>query len=407
MGAPSDFVADFMSLTDGLVTPPLFRLWSAISAVSGALERRVWIRNGPGHLYPNLYILLVAPPGVGKFIIESVRALWQDTLEPGSKLPAFHVASDSITNASMMDELNKAKDVMITPSGPPFTFHSLLIAAEEFQVLLPTYDQQFIASLNSIWNNKDSHRETRRTGSVKELNIENPHMCILGGAQPAYFASTFPEEAWNTGLIRRIIMIFSNEVPLRPFFYDPGDKTLLRQTLVKRLAKFSTLYGEVVFSDDAKECLEKWHMAGRPPKPTHSKLKNYELSRSIFVAKLATISAISRTDRLRIEHTDVERAMEWLINAESLMPDIFREMIGKSDNQIMEELHMYLTKMWVQKGRSVGLTSEVVYEFLAERATADKVKVLFEVAEKTGLICRIGGTQDLYRPKGVRDFREE
>lgn len=396
-----------MSLTEGLITPPLFRLWSGIACVSGALERRIWAKTGSGIIYPNMYILLVAPPGVGKFIVETVRALWQDTQEPGSRLPAFHVASDSVTNASMMDELGKAKDVLITPSGPPLQFHSLLIAAEEFQVLLPGYDTQFIASLNSIYNNKSIHRETRRTGSVKELIIENPHMCILGGAQPSYFASTFPEEAWSTGFARRVIMIYSTEMPLRSLFFEPEQRPHLRQDMLRRLGKMSTLYGPMLWGARSADCIDTWHLAGGSPRPKHSKLTHYNRSRSVFVAKLATISAISRTERQVIEHIDVSRAIEWLCEAEKMMPDIFREMIGKNDGTILEELHMFLTQMWVTKGRNEGLTSDCIYEFLAERVPSEKVKGLFELAEKSGMIARVGGTSDLYKPRAVRDFSPE
>src|SRR5438067_5724999 len=93
-----DFIESFLKLTEGTRTPELFRLWSAIALVGGALERRVWINNGDGTVFPNMFILLVAPPGVGKFVIEEVRSLWTESCEPGTKIPAFHVAPDNMTN---------------------------------------------------------------------------------------------------------------------------------------------------------------------------------------------------------------------------------------------------------------------------------------------------------------------
>lgn len=396
-----------MSLTEGIITPPLFRLWAGITCISGALERRVWAKTGPGVVYPNLYTLLVAPPGVGKFVIETVRELWQDSQEPGTRLPAFHVASDSVTNASMMDELNKSKDIMIVPAGPPLIFHSLLIASEEFQVLLPGYDNQFIASLNSIYNNKSLHREARRTGSVKELNIENPNLTILAGAQPSYFASTFPDEAWSTGFCRRIIMIFSSESPLRSVFFSPGDMLGLRAQLLKRLGTMSAMYGPMLWEQAAVKCLDDWHLAEGPPRPSHSKLTHYNRSRTVFVIKLAIISAISRHGQMRIDHFDIERAMEWLIEAEKLMPDIFREMIGKSDRQIMEELHLYMTKIWISQGKKGHITSQQIYDFLTHRVPSDKVEKLFMAADKAGFFARVGGSSDLFVPKAMKDFSAE
>ncbi len=387
-----------MALTEGVITPPLFRLWSGIACVAGALERRVWAKTGPGEIYPNLYVLLVAPPGVGKFVIEVVRNLWQDAAEPGSKIPAFKVGSDSLTNASMMDELAKSRRNMIVPAGPPLQYHSLLIPAEEFEVLVPSYDKQFIASLNSIWNNKSLHKESRRTGNVKELMIEKPQFNILAGAQPAYLANTFPEEAWNTGFCRRLIMIYSSESPLRSIFYTPEHVIGLRERLLRRLSHMSSMYGPVLWHRDAAECLDKWHLASGPPTPTHSKLVHYNRSRSVLVTKLAIISAVSRGDALKLEHIDIERAMAWLLEAEQFMPDVFREMIGKSDKAILDELHMYVMQSYARQKKS-PLRTEQIYEFLSARVPSDKVAKLFDVADKGGYITRVGGTTDSWVPR--------
>ena len=61
-----DWIDTYLKYTKGTPTPSIFRLWSAITAVSGAVERRVWVETGKGKLYPNLYTLLVGPPGSGK-----------------------------------------------------------------------------------------------------------------------------------------------------------------------------------------------------------------------------------------------------------------------------------------------------------------------------------------------------
>ena len=101
-----------MSFTSHEFAPELFRRWCAIAMVAGALERRVWTLNSGKKTFPNLYTLLVAPPGVGKFTIELVRGLWRETTQPNSKAPAFSVAPDSVTRESMLDEMVKAKKLL-------------------------------------------------------------------------------------------------------------------------------------------------------------------------------------------------------------------------------------------------------------------------------------------------------
>ena len=72
-----NWVDGFYEHTLNLPTPNLFRKWSAIAAIAGVLERKAWVHTLGSNLYPSLYTVLVAPPGVGKTILTSrVEQLW-------------------------------------------------------------------------------------------------------------------------------------------------------------------------------------------------------------------------------------------------------------------------------------------------------------------------------------------
>lgn len=388
-----------MSLTEGALSPDLFRRWSAIALVAGALERRVWVKIGRRITFPNLYILLVAPPGVGKYIIEEVRELWSAAAEPGTRVPAFKVAPDSMTRASIMDTLGAAKGTTPLHVHPMQMYHSLLVAAEEFAVLLPSYDLDFIGVLNKIFNNPPDYKEKRRTGSVRELNIEFPQLNLLGGAQPGWLGSVFPEEAWSTGLTSRMLMVFSPETPLKDMFADPGDQVEQRALILDRLGAMSQLYGPVKLTEGAERRMGAWHLTGGPPAPSHSKLAHYNRRRTtLHMPKLALVSAISRTGKRVIELVDVERAIHWLLEAETLMPDIFRSMLGKSDTAVIEEMHYFLTQLWTRGGR-VPVHERMLIGFLSQRTTSDKITKVLEIAERANIIVRHAGIPAMYTPK--------
>lgn len=401
----SDFISDFLSLTEGAVSPRVFRLWAAIALVGGALGRRVWAKTGKGPIYPNLYILLVGPPGSGKSIVEEAKGLISSVNDPITKNGAFKVASNSITSASIIDELAKAKFTRIMPQGPPLVYHSLFIAAEELQVLLPGYDTQIIGKLNELYNNSPiPYSESRRTGGVREISIENPQLSILAGAQPAYFASTFPEEVWSTGFARRVIMIYSDEVMLNSLWYEPAVDLGLRPRLIFRLTEMGHLFGNAKWTPEAAETLDKWHLASGPPTPQHSKLAQYIRNRTVNIVKLSLISAVSRTSKLVIEKVDVDRAIEWLTEAEVRMPDIFRAMIGKSDSQVIEEMHYFVTQTWAKTKK--GVDAGRIMRFLLLRVPTDKAEKIFQMAEKAGILARVAGTQDLFVPRPKADHEE-
>lgn len=392
-----DFIMNFLELTDGATSPAIYRKWCAISLIAGACERRVWVKSGRWITYPNLYVLLVGPPGTGKYIIEEARQLWRDTKEQGSALKAFHVAPDSMTKASLVDSLARARSSRLGVSGPPMTYHSLLIGAEEFQVLLPTYDMEFIGTLNRLYNNPSGHEEVRRTGTVKELNIQSPQLNILGGAQPSYFVSTFPEEAWTTGFARRIIMVYAPDPPVVSLYHDWNEEAPLRDALLVKLGQVAALSGQCLWHPSAIEKLDSWHMSGEEPVPSHSKLAHYKRSRVMLAIKLAIVSAVSRTSGLVIEELDIDRSLSWLFEVEKVMPDIFREMVGRSDSQVLEEMHLYLFALWA-RDRKPFHTSAMV-NFLASRVPSDKVGRIMEVAEKANMIARVAGTGDAWTPR--------
>jgi hypothetical protein len=398
-----------MNMTSTDDTPDLFKKWSAISLVAGALERRVWTvvgsRGGrPRNTYPNLYIFLVGAPGVGKLTVQDVQELWQETMEPGTNIKALQVAENNLTKASLIDRLMNAARSFLPKEGSPYEYNALAIAAEEFGVFLRTYDLDFISVLNMVYNNPEAYSEMRRYGPARDVNILRPMFNILAGVQPGWMATVFPEEAWSMGLTSRIIMVYGNSSEPRDPFTEGLDRPLERRRLLTNLGKLSMLHGPIGWSKPAMEKVTAWHVSNGKPTPTHSKLEHYCRRRTLHVIKLSLVSAVSRTNRVStIEEIDVERAINWLVEAERLMPDIFRSMIGRSDHQIIEELYAHVVALYnTTKG---PLHEQRLFSFLLQRVPSDKINHIIAAAERSGMIARVGGTEN-YVPKIRTEFVE-
>lgn len=348
----------------------------------------------------NLYTMLVAPPGTGKQIIETTRELWQDVVDPKTQRAVFKVAPDSMTKASMIDRLNKSKQQKLLPDGRTENYHSLLIAAEEFSSFLSSYDMEFVGTLNTLYGNKSKHVEERRYGTAQYIEIEKPQLNLLMGIQPAFMASIFPEEVWATGLGRRIIMVYSGErVAIDPWDI-PEEIDINRGDILKGLLGLSDLYGPVEWGPEATTELRKWIIGGEAPVPKHSKLTGYIANRSQNVIKLAGISAISRNLCLApIDLIDLERAWEWLFEAEAVMGDIFRAMLGRSDYAVVEELYHFVASAWEKNGRK-PIEGRRFYAFVAERTTSDKVQKIVDLAMRMNMLKRTDEFKDLWRPTG-------
>lgn len=396
-----DFIAGFQRYTETAFSPELFCKWAGIFLVGSALERRVWVRTGNRKTFPNLYLFLVAPPGVGKQVIDDAK--WFGKQLSKDKPSSMYIAPDSMTTASLVDDLLKAGRTHLPPSGPPISYHSLALFAEEIGVMLPNYDGDFLGKLNKLFNNPEDHVETRRHGPAKEVSIAYPQLNILAGVQPGWMSETLPETAWSTGLTSRVIMVYSAETPYRELFAEEVDQSEHQQELLVRLRRMTRLYGEASVSPDAAERLRMWHKMGGPPTPRHSKLEHYARRRTnLHVIKLSLIAAVSRSASLHITLPDVNRAVAWLLEAEALMPDIFRAMVGRSDAQVVEELHFYLTGLWRMSGMK-PVHEDKLYHFLHQRVPSEKIEKILQVAERSNVIARMAGT-DMYVPKAKHEF---
>lgn len=393
----SDIISDFMDYTEGAISPSIHRLWSGIALVAGACERRVWIEEGDYINFPSLYILLVAPPGTGKSIINSVKELWRATKFPNTAdSDAFHVAPDSVTRASLVDEIADSTASRVIKLQN-YTYSALLVAAEEFEVLLPFYDIPFISLLNSLWNTPVEHTEKRRHGPAKSVIIERPVLHILGGAQPSYFVAHFPEEAWTTGFARRVIMVYADSAPERRPFYKTPNRTVLKDKILRKLANISEMYGGFTVTKGARVCMEDWHEKKLAPVPNHPRLAYYVTTRWQYMLKLSLVSSISRSPDPFIEEFDVQRALEWLFDAEKVMPDIFRAMAGKSDGMVLEELHRALLSKWI-KDKS-PIKTQFIIQYLSNRVTSERIGHVLQIAQGAGLMVRAQGVVDAWIPR--------
>src|SRR4051812_35383690 len=103
------WIESFLEATNGLPAPSIFLKWAAISAIAGALERKVWVRMNRMNLYPNMYVFLVAAPGVGKTVSGTqTEILWRG-------LEHHHVAPTNASKAALIDVLAESKREIILP----------------------------------------------------------------------------------------------------------------------------------------------------------------------------------------------------------------------------------------------------------------------------------------------------
>lgn len=375
----ADFIDDYVAETAKVPSPEIYRLWAAITAISGALERKVWTLGGAGPIYPNLFTLLVGPPASGKTnAIRPIRDLW-------SKIPGLNLSPDNVTKAALIDALSRSLRTVINGSDSAYIFNSMVVPCSELGIFINQHDLSFLSVLTHIYDAPENYVEERR--SIGKIEVTRPHLVLLAGTQPDFLNSVMPEEAWGQGFTSRLVMVYANAAPVVNLF---ASATIQSSALADHLTRIFDYKGEFIWSKQAIDEINAWNQAGCPPAPTHPKLLNYNGRRPFHIIKLAMISAAAHSGDMHVRVNDFERARDWLLQAETTMPDVFRAMGQKSDAQVIADLHFHLYRKWasVALDKRVPLKDKDIYDFLHSRIPSTSIAKIIEVAEKTGYIRR-------------------
>lgn len=391
----------FQEYLQDINSPALFTKWAGIFTIAATLERKVYCFTRGSNLYPNLYTIFVAPPGIGKTaVVRSVR----DML---STLPHTHIAPSSVTKASLIDAFDKASRHITRPEKVPavLSYKALSIISNELGVLLPAYDSEMMNTLTDLFDGI-GYTETRRTKNL-EIQLKNPCLNILAAATPSYLAGAMPEGAWDQGFAARLILIYSGESIVSSLFKQPEGNKELREWLVDDLKRIDELEGEFFFTQEAMIALDNWLMNGCPPAPDHPKLHHYNTRRIVHVLKLSMICAASSGSQLLITLDHVQEALDWLLEAEAYMPDIFKSMSGTTHSQLIDEVWHFVFSTNGKNGQK-GVAEARLINFLQQRTPAHNVTRVLEVMERSGIIIRRlgavqGGTTGNFYFPGGRD----
>lgn len=299
----------YLVYTNQQESPELFHLWCGVSAISGALRRKVWFDMGYFRLFPNMYIVLVSPPGKCKK--STAMAIARRRL---AKVPGINWSVDSTSRERLIMDLSQ-----ITVDG-----HSSMTAySSELASLITTSQMDMIAFLTDIFDCPDEWaHKTKGSGTNK---IKAPYLNLMAGTTPDWIAKAMPLDTIGIGLTSRIVFVYS-DTPRdpNPFPELSPAESALEGLLEEDLQDIAGISGCYTFAPDAKEAYIDWYKSRRDNTgPVDPRLAGYFERKSVHLIKICMVVAASRHSDLEISLADFQSALSLLGVAEAHMPSVF------------------------------------------------------------------------------------
>ena len=160
----------------------------------------------------------------------------------------------------------------------------------------------------------------------------------------------------------------------------------------------------MAFTEDAVALIRAWWERGEEPKPDHPKLLSYNARRTAHLLKLSMICSLSEGTTLAIEQRHMQRALDFLLQVEFYMPDIFKSMANTSHGQLIQEAWHFIYTAYIKEGKRPVHRVRLI-KYLQQRTPAHNVERVVDVMEKSGLIRpALEASGASYIPQGKEDL---
>lgn len=313
-----DWLRAYTAFTQHLEAPTNIHFFSGVSAIAGALNRKVWFDMGYFQWRPNFYIIIVGKPGlVNKSTSIGVAA---DILR---EVPGVNLGPSSITWQALIQHMgNVAEQVEI--DGEFHTQSCLSFVASELGTLVDFHNREMIDVLVDLWDGRTGSWEKMTKMSGKE-SVVNPWIGLIAGTTPAWLAANVPESAIGGGFTSRCIFVYGREkrhLTAYPTSKFDSEHAETRRKLVADLEHISLLKGAYKLTPEALDYGQAWYEQLWTTTPEHlrgDRFEGYLSRKQTHLHKLAMVLAASKRDELYIDLVDFQTAEALLTSLEDDM----------------------------------------------------------------------------------------
>lgn len=372
-----NWLKSFGKVVSGTESPDHYWMWSGIHTLCAALERRVWLEYGLDPVYPNMYVVLVSPPGrcrKGPPISLSKRML---------KAVGARVSTDSGSKQQLVNEIATSFRQITIPQVGQVQQSPMAVVSKEFSSLLAIDPKTMIEFLTDIY---DSHEMWEyKVLSRDPEQIYGPCVSLFAATTPSYLANNVPYEAFGAGFFSRVVFVVGmnkrKRVP-RPELSE--EKEMLIEDLVYDLKQIRKLAGPIEWTEEAGELFDQWYMTLDEKYRTlkDERFWGFIERAHIQVLKVAMAITVARGDELVFTPDAIGQAIDMIEDIFCDLPKAFGS-LGRSE--LAQDTHDIIWQLQQTKG---WITFSQLISDNWQNMSPSTLKQVLETLEAKGALVR-------------------
>lgn len=386
-----DFITAYSEYAREAFCPPLFHTWTGISSVAAALERKVWQDRGTFLIYPNLYVMLIAAPGIGKSTAgnlgnellrqvgtaENRICFLANQSNPASFVKqflshkTFYVGDDTHRHSSCYFYASEGSNALGESSGKQ---GKILPALTEFYDCPKHWDKALVVD--------------------KVPPLRNVCCNMLACVTFSFLQELLPDREAAGGFASRIIYVVYDEKLVRtPKWRTSPPSHDTEEKLVEDLNEIYSLTGEYSETPEVRERFEQWF----PRQDAHSqgltseKMQQFLARKATNVAKLMMVCAASESNEMVLHARHWDRAMAMIEGVESSVHKIVEN--AKDVSSPKGVSYNVMKTIEDSGGDARMLTREQLFSSLiADGTDMTKIDLILQSLHRAGLIRMQNGS---------------
>lgn len=310
--------------------PEKFHWWTGVAILGAAMRRNIVFKRGRFRVFPNPWVLVVAPSGAKKSTALDIGYNILSKIEHVKMLP------NRFTPEVLLRSLAKKGE------GEANVESQAILLTTEFGVVLDRkhYNEGLTQLLLDLWDCRDDWNAETVTGGV--VHLRNIAITLLACVADDIFKESMPELALKSGFLARMLVVTGkDEGRIEAFPWTDDGK---EEEIINDLYALSLIKGDMKFGKKAEDWYIAWYIKHKSKLrgTVSDRMRAYYERKPKHMLQVGMLCSLSATGMAEFSVAGFEEAEERLEDLESGMESLFEAIqaspLGKSQMRIIDQI---------------------------------------------------------------------